>query len=124
MCIIDFKVVTIMIRLKELREERDWSMSDAAKFLGKPYTTYVNHEKEYREPNSEDLVAYAKAYGVTVDYLVGLTNEKSSAILDDRADSDIPISIKDKRLLDWFRSLPQEKQQAILISQDAPKDLF
>ena len=63
-----------MIRLKELREERKWNMREAAQFLGQKYTTYVNHEKEYREPNSEDLVKYAKAYGVSIDYLVGRTN--------------------------------------------------
>lgn len=30
---------------------------------------------------------------------------------------------KDRRLIEWFRSLPVEKQKAILISQDAPEDL-
>lgn len=33
-------------------------------------------------------------------------------------------SEKDKRLIQWFRSLPPEKQKAILISQDAPEDLI
>lgn len=68
-----------MIRLKELREERKWSMRDAASFLKKSYTTYVNHEKGYREPNSDDLVHYAKAYGVSIDYLVGRTDERNNA---------------------------------------------
>ena len=72
-----------MIRLKELREERKWSMRDAARFLNKPYTTYVNHEKEYREPDSEDLKAYAKAYDVSIDYLVGRTDIKKAVIQDD-----------------------------------------
>ena len=72
-----------MIRLKELREERGWSMTKAAKYLGKPYTTYVNHEKEYREPNSEDLVSYAKAYNVSIDYLVGRTDIKKPATKSD-----------------------------------------
>ena len=112
-----------MIRLKELREERGWSMRDAAKFLGKSYTTYVNHEKEYREPNSEDLVAYAKAYGVSIDYLVGRTNEKSPIIVSDDG-ADHAFSEEDKRFLSWFRSLSPEKQKAILISQDAPEDLL
>ena len=67
-----------MIRLKELREERNWSMRDAASFLKKSYTTYVNHEKGYREPNSDDLVHYARAYGVSIDYLVGRTNERNN----------------------------------------------
>lgn len=66
-----------MLRLKELREERKWSMRDAAKFLGKSYTTYVNHEKGYREPNSEDLASYAKAYKVSIDYLIGRTNVRT-----------------------------------------------
>ena len=108
-----------MIRLKELREERGWSMRDAAKFLGKSYTTYVNHEKEYREPNSEDLVAYAKAYGVTIDYLVGRTNEKTATY-----EGDGDVSEKDLRFILWFHSLSPEKQKAILSSQDAPEDLF
>lgn len=63
-----------MIRLKELREARGWGMREASRFLGKSYTTYVNHEKGYREPNSEDLKAYAAAYGVTIDYLIGRTS--------------------------------------------------
>ena len=41
-----------MIRLKELREERNMNMREAAKFLGKKYSTYVKHEKEEREPDS------------------------------------------------------------------------
>lgn len=32
------------------------------------------------------------------------------------------VSEKDKRLIDWFRSLPEEKQKAILIAQDGPED--
>ena len=32
------------------------------------------------------------------------------------------LSGKDKRLIEWFRSLPLEKQKAILISQDGPTD--
>ena len=69
--------MTKMNRLKELRLERKWSMRDAAKFLNKPYTTYVNHEKGYRELKSEELKAYAKAYGVSVDYLIGRTEIKT-----------------------------------------------
>ena len=69
-----------MIRLKELREERGWSMRKAAEFLGQKYTTYVNHEKMYREPNSEDLKSYARHYDVSIDYLVGRTDKKEPAL--------------------------------------------
>lgn len=33
------------------------------------------------------------------------------------------LSARDARLIAWFRSLSPEKQKAILISQDAPKDV-
>lgn len=52
-------------------------MRDAASFLGKNYTTYVNHEKGYREPNAADLATYSKAYGVSIDYILGNTDEKN-----------------------------------------------
>ena len=64
-----------MLRLKQLRQERNWTMRTAAKFLNKPYSTYVNHEKGYREPTTEDLIHYAKGYDITVDYLVGRTDD-------------------------------------------------
>ena len=112
-----------MIRLKELREERNWSMVEAAKYLNKPYMTYVHHEKGSREPNSEDLVAYAKFYGVSIDYLVGRTNEKTATYNGDGDSSDL-LTDYDKRFMAWFRSLPPEKRKAILIAQDAPEDLL
>ena len=72
-----------MVRLKELREERGWTMKDAAKFLKKSYTTYVNHEKGYREPDSDSLVSYSRAYGVSIDYLLGRTDIRKPAIQKD-----------------------------------------
>ena len=81
-----------MIRLKELREERHWTMRDAAAFLKKSYTTYVNHEKGYREPNSEDLALYARAYGVSIDYLVGRSETRTPA-------TDSPSDLSDKDIM-------------------------
>ncbi len=70
-------------------------MRDAAKFLKKSYTTYVNHEKEYREPNAEDLVSYAKAYNVSVDYLVGRTDVKKPALNEEGWAEDSALEILD-----------------------------
>jgi transcriptional regulator with XRE-family HTH domain len=58
-------------RLSELRTKKGYSMRQAAKLMGLPYTTYVNYEKGDRDPNSEMLVFLADFYGVTVDYLIG-----------------------------------------------------
>lgn len=71
-----------MNRLKQLREERNWSKRDAAKFLNKKYTTYIKHENEERSLDSETLLEYAKAYNVSVDYLIGRTEEKTATLGD------------------------------------------
>lgn len=49
-------------------------MRQMASALNLPYTTYVNYEKGAREPNSEQLLLIAKYFGVTTDYLIGLTD--------------------------------------------------
>lgn len=66
-----------MNRIKELREESNLTMRDAAKLVGIPYTTYVGYEKGEREPNSEMLIRIASAFKVSVDYLIGRSDIKS-----------------------------------------------
>lgn len=82
-------------------------MREAAEFLKKPYTTYVNHEKEYREPNSEDLVSYAKAYKVSIDYLIGRSNEKTATIGDG-------YSEKQKLVNEMFDQCSPEDQDLVI----------
>ena len=50
-------------------------MREVAKCLSMPYTTYVNYEKGLREPNSETLIAIARFFHVTIDYLLGHVND-------------------------------------------------
>ena len=64
-----------MDRIHELRKEMGISMREAAKRLQMPYTTYVNYEKGLREPSSEVLIALARFFNVTIDYLVGNVND-------------------------------------------------
>lgn len=65
-----------MNRLKELRKETNKSMAEVARDLNIPYTTYVNYEKETREPNSETLIALADYFHCTIDYLIGRSDER------------------------------------------------
>lgn len=69
-------------RLKNLRIERGYNMKETARLLGIPYTTYVGYEKNEREPNSEILIQLADFFGVTVDYLVGRSDDIDQTIFD------------------------------------------
>ena len=59
-------------RLKELREERGLTQRELARELGINSVTYLHYEKEQREPPLALLADFAKFYGVSVDYLLGL----------------------------------------------------
>ena len=66
------------MRLKELREQRGKNIRDTANELGMPYTTYINYEKGLREPNSETLILLANHYGVSIDYLIGRSDNRDT----------------------------------------------
>ncbi len=61
-------------RLKELREERGLTQKELATLLHLNSITYLHYEKAQRQPPLEVLADMAAFFGVTVDYLLGLTD--------------------------------------------------
>lgn len=61
-------------RLKELRTERRLTQAQISAELGIHSVTYLHYEKNQREPSLELLVAIAKYYDVSTDYLLGLSD--------------------------------------------------
>jgi len=60
-----------MIRLLELRTEKELSQRQMAKALNVSQGTYNNWENSNTQPSIEQLVALAEFFGVSVDYLIG-----------------------------------------------------
>ena len=65
-----------MNRLSEIRKERNLKMSEMAKLIGIPYTTYVGYEKGERHLYSEPLKLISKKLGVSADYILGVSDKK------------------------------------------------
>ncbi len=65
----------IMIRLFELRTERELSQRDMAKAMNVSQGTYNNWENSNTQPSIEQLIALAKFFGVSVDYLIGNSDD-------------------------------------------------
>ena len=63
-------------RLKEIREDRDYKQSDIAKILGTTQQQYSKYELGIQVISVERLVKLANFYNTSVDYLLGLTNER------------------------------------------------
>lgn len=61
-------------RLKELRTEKGLSQRGLAKLCNLSFSAIAQWENESRVPNAEEVVILAKFFGVTSDYLLGLTD--------------------------------------------------
>lgn len=61
-------------RLRNLRKDRGLKQEDVANALNIQRTTYVKYEKNGIQPPNDMVVKLAEFYGVTTDYLFGLTN--------------------------------------------------
>ena len=64
-----------MLRLKDLREDRNLNQEEIAKMLNISQTNYSKYELGKINIPISSLKKLAKYYNTSVDYLLGLTNE-------------------------------------------------
>lgn len=65
------------MRLKDLREDADWTQQKIADHLHIRQNTYSQYENEQRQIPIAMLVKLAKLYDVSVDYILQLTDVKT-----------------------------------------------
>ena len=64
-------------RLRELREDRDLSQTALGRVLNKSQQGYSHIENGRAELKIEDLIRLCLFYGVSADYVIGLTEQKT-----------------------------------------------
>lgn len=65
------------MRIKEIREDNDIKQETIAKYLGVTQATYSRYENSERQIPLNLLINIANYYNTSLDYLVGITNEKN-----------------------------------------------
>ena len=65
----------MILRIRDLREDRDLKQREIAELLLCDQSLYSKYERGEREIPLHLAVQLAEFYGVSVDYLVGLTDE-------------------------------------------------
>lgn len=127
--------------LKKLRESRGLKMSEVAKNLNIPYTTYVNYEKNKRKLPRDVMKAVAEYYGCSIEYVVGASEytfnvkKLSKAIFagadtisvadfdeavknltdeDTAKDDKVLLGEDEQAFLQLFRIIPKEKRMDII----------
>lgn len=69
-----FLVMKMRLRIRDLREDRDLKQRQIAELLVCDQSLYSKYERGGRELPLRLAVQLAEFYGVSVDYLVGLTD--------------------------------------------------
>ncbi len=64
------------IRLKNLREDHDYTQAYVGEVLQKSQQGYGHIENGRAELKIEDLVVLCKLYNVSSDYIIGLTDKE------------------------------------------------
>jgi transcriptional regulator with XRE-family HTH domain len=77
-------------KLKSLRQEKGWSQAQLAKKVAMKPQNISRYERGVFAPSVDALVKFAKAFGVTIDYLM------------DDSEKQAEYSFKDKQLLEYF----------------------
>ena len=64
-------------RLRDLREDADMNQTEVAKLLFTSQTVYSRYERGVLTIPVEHLITLADYYGVSTDYILGRTNNRS-----------------------------------------------
>lgn len=81
-------------RLREQRNRKRLTLDQVGELLGLQKNTLSGYERERHEPKFDTLIDLAALYGVSVDYLLGITNDP-----DPRTDQrDLELILKKKQL--------------------------
>lgn len=64
------------MRLRDLREDSDLTQRTLAEHLHIRQSTYSQYENGLRQVPTETLIALAKYYATSIDYILGLTDER------------------------------------------------
>lgn len=106
-------------RLIELRKEKGLSQYAFAEIVNSTRSTISGYETEGKEPSFAQLIVFAEFFGVSIDYLLGYSNQRWYN--DKAASGDLILSAAEKRLINIYRQLSNKgiaylEQQAEIAS--------
>jgi transcriptional regulator with XRE-family HTH domain len=64
-------------RIRDLREDHDFSQQKVADYLGMKQSQYSRYERGLRDIPTDILIRLSFLYNTSTDYILGLTNDPS-----------------------------------------------
>lgn len=62
-------------RIRDLREDKDWTQKQVSSFLNCSQQVYSNYELGQRDIPTQILISLAELHKTSIDYLLGSTDE-------------------------------------------------
>ena len=75
-----------MNRIKSLRTELGWTQTDLANRLSAVKSTVSRYESEAAKLDPATIGSLCRIFGVTADYLLGMSTQRTAQISDDDAE--------------------------------------
>lgn len=104
-----------MLKIKDLRIEKGWTQKELAERIQTSNKNIWAWENKISSPDIETLIVLAKVFEVTVDYLIG--NSDDFGIVNIVANSE--LTEDEKAIIKKYRALSLFQQEAIRIQLDA-----
>lgn len=64
-------------KIRRLRESREWTQAELARKVGITKSAISTYELGIRTPSADVVCGFAKAFGVSADYLLGITERRT-----------------------------------------------
>lgn len=94
--------------LKDLRAEHGYTQAKVCELTGLAPTVYGDIERGTRKMGIHSATLLADLYGVSIDYIVGRTQTRSTTLEESNLDA------MEKVVIDEFISLPQAQRDQVL----------
>lgn len=97
-----------MIRLRDLRAEKNISQRKMAEMFSVSQGTYNNWEQGNTQPSIEQLIELARFFSVSVDYLIGNSDDEGYIKIQEVLSND------DVATLHTVKTLPEDSKQLLM----------
>ncbi|TDG00287.1 helix-turn-helix domain-containing protein [Paenibacillus piri] len=89
-------------RIASLREKQFLTQEELSKKLGITRASLSHYENNRREPDYDTIVKIANLFNVSIDYLVGRTNDPQGVLDEEVRDFVDSLELSDGSILDKF----------------------
>lgn len=107
-----------MLKIREIREEKGLTQKQLAEMIGVDGHNVGDWERSKCEPSASMLIKLSTALEVSVDYLVGNSDDFGNIIVSSQS-TDQNLSLNEKEMLESFKHLSLFEQDSILVQVKA-----